>query len=119
MRQCFRARTELIRDEIERRKPHRDAYFTKDCIFDSRTGAIEQSEEETVLSCAEADGTMTVITSGVAVPEGHRTRMRYMLTSVPNGWRIGRVQWECHMCKATGKRNDKTCVACHGKGWWP
>ena|SRR5688572_24860763 len=117
MQNYFSARTELYREEIERRRPHRSIFFTQTCVYDSRNKTIEISQNEKVLSITQLDGEAEVITSGVAL-RGERMRMRYRLAPTAEGWRINRVNWECRMCQATGKRKDRECFSCKGKGWW-
>lgn len=44
-------------------------------------------------------------------------RFRYHVRFSFGRWRIHRKESECFSCKGTGKRNDKPCDMCHGKGW--
>ena len=55
MQNYFSARTELYREEIERRRPHRSIFFTQTCVYDSRNKTIEISQNGKVLSITQVD----------------------------------------------------------------
>ena len=118
MREYFRERTEVTRAEIARRQPFRQKFYLEDCKFDSRNGAIAQSEAEQILSVTSFEEGTEVITTGIGTDQ--RTwRLRYQLQAIGDLWLIKRVQMECGICHGTGKRKQGAvdCPICKGKGW--
>lgn len=114
----FKDRTALILSEMERRLPHRRAYFASDCRWDSRSGAVESSEAERILDVSEADGGVLVVTTGssankIAFP------LRYHLRRNGESWVIHQVETRCPCCSGSGKVQEDgvDCPLCKGRGW--
>jgi len=45
-------------------------------------------------------------------------RMRYHLSAVRESWNIVRIEWECFLCRGTGRSGSTTCEKCGGEGWY-
>jgi hypothetical protein len=120
MAQYFRDRTQLIVSEIERRSPHRSAYFAQDCRWDSRQGTVESSEAEKILNLLQNGEETLVITTG----QSHNRitfPLRYHLRPHGESWLIYQVDLQCPGCQGTGKLHGdargQDCHFCGGKGW--
>lgn len=125
MARYFRERTELIAVEIERRLPYRRKYFTEECSWESRRGAVEASRAEQILAVSQHAEEALVVTSGdtVKIPSGETTKevpfqRRYRLRPSGETWLIHKVEVMCLACKGTGKTPaGHTCPLCKGHLW--
>jgi hypothetical protein len=87
MHRFFAARTAEIKRELECRAPFRKQFFTADCFWDSRTGAVERSEAEIILEVSNFDNESRVITQEI----NPFPRVRYTLIPSGKSWLIQRV----------------------------
>jgi hypothetical protein len=87
MRSFFAARTEQIARELEIRAPFRKKYFADGCLWDSRSGSIERSENEIILEIENSGGEARVITQ----EKQPFPRLRYVLIPLEQTWQIRRV----------------------------
>jgi hypothetical protein len=110
----FKERSVIVREEMERRKPLRAAYFTDRCTWDSRRDCISRSEGEAVVDISVADDMAAVITSGGFGIGGQK--LLYDLRFQSGRWLIENVQFECP-CTIGGRSVRERCVSCHGTGW--
>jgi hypothetical protein len=111
MRDFFRARTTEIKGELERRSPFRNKFFSDSCLWDSRKGTIERSQNETIEGVSKSDVEVLVITREIKP----YPRLRYHLKVVGEGWQIEAVDTECLRCN--GNVGNTTCISCFGDGW--
>jgi len=94
-------------------KPVHARFFQPDYRPLSPEKSAALSKAETVLDVANFHDSAVVITSGY----GERFKLRYTLLTVGESWQISQIDLECAMCRTTGKRNEKECKLCGGKGW--
>ena len=94
-------------------KPIHARYFQTGYYPFNPQKSAELSKAETIIEIIDLAGSAVVITSGY----GERFRLRYILLALAETWQISQIDLECAMCRTTGKRNDKECKLCAGKGW--
>jgi hypothetical protein len=111
MREFFRARTVDLREELERRAPFRERFFTPECAWDSREGAIERSESEEIVSILSSEAAAQVVTR----EEDPFPALRYHLEASGDAWIIRAVEVACLAC--AGKPGNAECIFCGGTGW--
>ena len=87
MKRFFAARTAEIKRELECRAPFRKKFFTDDCYWDSRRGAVERSEAEVIVEVSTSITGPRVITREI----DPFPRLRYMLIPSNESWLIQRV----------------------------
>lgn len=83
----FSARDDEIRRELEFRAAFRSAFFTADCLWDSRDGALERSESETIIEVHNLGPESHIITQ----QKPPFPKLRYILTRFGDSWLIQRV----------------------------
>jgi len=119
MQEFFAARNEFVRQGLANRVPLRNRFLHADCSFWSEAHAaaeIANYQAESVLSVTTEGERAEVLTTGYY---GGHFRGRYQLQRSGEGWLIRFVQFECSICRGTGKRKDAVsdCPLCKGKGW--
>lgn len=111
MKRFFAARSSQLERELLERKRFRNDFYSKECEWDSRRGAVERSEREYVLTISRSADATLVITGGTAPWDA----LRYRLMPKGNSWVIASVQGQCSICGEDSR--DATCHLCHGTGW--
>ena len=111
MREFFSARSRQIRSELEARAPFRERFFSRDCIWDSHSGAVENSESEKILTWSNSGARAEVVTK----PADPHPRLRYHLSSEGQRWLIEHVELECLVCRQSSP--NPNCPVCKGSGW--
>jgi hypothetical protein len=110
MHDCFRERTEALKQRLEIHQVFRQRFYRSECSFDSRRGVIANSENEKIVSITLSDNGASIITTGEAI-----YRSRYHVISSGETWLIQEVDTECGICRGTGKSGG--CSGCGGTGW--
>ena len=110
MADYFRARTAQLQSEANNRRPFRERFYADSCNWDSRTGSVERSGNEKVLSVSTSGETTYVVTEGT----NPWPKLRYHLNSINGGWLITQVDGQCFACR--GEVGSTECV-CKGTGW--
>lgn len=110
MQQFFAARTAQLKSDLEARRPFRQKYFAQDCVWDSRSGSVERSAKEKVVSISNEGDDFYVVTNGTE-PFPY---LRYHLRGDGARWLIVEVLGACNLCG--GRGGDKAC-RCAGTGW--
>jgi len=106
---CFHDRTEALKSRLETHQAFWQRFYHSECLWDSRRGVIEKSQEEKVISISPFDVETLVITSGSIY------RDRYHLKPSGRSWLIHEIDMECALCR--GKAASSNCMLCDGSGW--
>ena|ERR1039457_2543619 len=93
----------------------RRKFYTNDCIWSSRPGALELLQSEKVESILDSEETEVITTR--RLPDGPESlyTLRYLLRVRNGDWMICEVDVEC--CSCAGKPGNAACRHCHGTGW--
>jgi hypothetical protein len=110
MAEYFKARTEQLQNEAERRQSFCQKFYAEGCNWDSRAGAVERSSKERIQSVSSSNEGTWVITEGT----NPWPKLRYHLRRANDGWLITSVDWACLTCH--GEVGAVHCV-CMGTGW--
>ena len=119
MQEFFAARNEVVRQGLAARAPLRNRFLHEDCGFWGEANAakeIASYKAEAVVSVTTEGEEAEVLTTGFYA--GY-FRGRYQLQRSGESWLIRRVQFDCSICRGTGKRKNgvSDCPLCNGKGW--
>jgi hypothetical protein len=107
---CFSERTEALMLRLEIHTAYWQRFYHPECLWDSRRGVIEKSQEEKIVSISPTDTETYVITSGETIYHS-----RYHLKPLGESWSIHEIDMECAMCRA--KAASSNCIICDGSGW--
>ena len=104
---CFRERTATLKKVLEIRRDYRERFYNSECLWDSRCGAVEDSEERE--DCGRLPyriGTDVITTGSCTYCARYRVR--------PSGenWLIHDVEIKCGRCQLKGA--DPLCAMCGG-----
>jgi hypothetical protein len=109
----FKDRTEVLKKTTAITTAFRQQFLTERCQY-WYSEMVKESEEERILTVAEANSKAEVITTGCGT--GRRC-LRYSLLGLDSGWSVDEVEWACGICDGTGVRKGHPCKLCKGKGW--
>jgi len=120
MQGYFEDRTAANNTSCQSSDPFRKKYYTSEYLDDYRKSydnalAFELKEPAKVLSVTEAAQASVVTTLEPMLDR--QVPFRYHLVPCDGTWRISRREWQCFLCKGTGKRRKMTCDRCGGTGW--
>ena len=117
IRDLFSASLAEEKKMLASRSPYRQKFFSSDCRWDSRAGALEMIETERIVGIDESDLEARVITAYDVTfyASGVKTcRRRYHLKAIGDNWLIWLVENECPACNGQG---NQSCIYCKGKHW--
>jgi hypothetical protein len=108
---CIQSRTAALKMVLESRQAYRRRFYHSECLWDSRRGGVELSEEDKIVGVSPSEIGFAVITTGSH--PNHRSRFRVKASG--ENWLIQEVDSECGHCRLFGSSSD--CSECGGTGW--
>lgn len=120
MREYFDTKAELQAAWMKHSAPFREKFYTSDYaeeVRDARDkiGSEQKAQPPAVSSAKIYDESAEVVTSEFL--GNRRQQFRYFLKSSGDRWLIQRQDWQCFLCKGTGRKGEAACQICGGAGW--
>jgi hypothetical protein len=108
---CIQDRTAAKKMVLESRQAYRRRFYHSECLWDSRRGVVELSEQEKIVGVSPSEIGFAVVTTGSH--PNHRSR--YRVKASGESWLIQEVDTECGHCRLFGSSTE--CAECGGTGW--
>ena len=108
----FDERRELKRGWLGHSQGFRKRFFQNVRLPIMEKGGSERVER------VETNGDEAQITTSEVPYEGlSANRHRYRIKRRGESWVIAATEWECFLCKGSGRNHEGACQQCGGEGW--
>ena len=91
-------------------------YFGDPLLQHAGRFLLRDPSKAVVEDMKQSNGSAVVITREPA-PFDAVLRYRYHLSADRDSWKIIRMDWECLVCRGTGRLGESVCPRCNGERW--
>lgn len=112
IKRYFNERRELKRGWLRHSQPFRERFFPN-----AKLPVMEKGSAEHVERIETTGDAAVIITSEIPYEGLASRRFRYRIERTGEGWVIGATEWECFVCKGSGRNHQDACHNCGGQGW--